>query len=170
MANYNLSVTGHRPDKLWGYDYSNPHYVALTSRFEEIVKDILKSYSSITMYSGMALGVDTVFAFTALKLKNLGFPVKLVCVVPFQGQESQWPQHSQDIYHYLLSVADNIVYTASPGYESWKMQHRNKYLVNVCDKLVAVWDGSSGGTANCVNYANSKNCDIIRINPQDLCV
>lgn len=31
--------------------------------------------------------------------------------------------------------------------------------------LIAVWDGSPGGTANCVKYAESLQIDIRRTNP-----
>ena len=46
-----------------------------------------------------------------------------------------------------------------------KMQTRNEWMVNHCDKLIAVWNGSDGGTGNCVNYAKSINKEIIYINP-----
>lgn len=29
------------------------------------------------------------------------------------------------------------------------MQKRNEYMVDLADKVVAVWDGSKGGTDNC---------------------
>ncbi len=41
-------------------------------------------------------------------------------------------------------------------------------MVNNCDMLIAVWDGSDGGTANCVKYAQSKGVDIRIINPKEL--
>lgn len=40
------------------------------------------------------------------------------------------------------------------------------WMVDNCDLLIAVHDGSPGGTANCVNYANQKNKKIININPK----
>jgi uncharacterized phage-like protein YoqJ len=43
------------------------------------------------------------------------------------------------------------------------MQIRNEWMVDRCDKLIAVWDGSKGGTGNCVDYAKSVNKDIFRI-------
>jgi uncharacterized phage-like protein YoqJ len=35
------------------------------------------------------------------------------------------------------------------GYEPWKMQVRNEWMIDRCDVLLALWDGSRGGTANC---------------------
>lgn len=45
------------------------------------------------------------------------------------------------------------------------MQKRNEYMVNLADKVIAVWGGSSGGTANCVRYAKSVGKEIIIIKP-----
>jgi uncharacterized phage-like protein YoqJ len=51
-------------------------------------------------------------------------------------------------------------------YSAAKMQIRNEYMVNACDKLIAVWDHTPGGTENCVKYAQSINKDIIYIDPR----
>jgi uncharacterized phage-like protein YoqJ len=48
------------------------------------------------------------------------------------------------------------------------MQDRNKWMVDHCDALVAIWNGTSGGTANCVKYALSVNKPIVMINPKNL--
>jgi len=58
-----------------------------------------------------------------------------------------------------------------PEYKASKMQKRNIWIVDNSDGLVAVWDGTPGGTANCVEYARNKsretNKKIFYINPQD---
>ena len=36
------------------------------------------------------------------------------------------------------------------------------------DILIAVWDGSKGGTANCVRYMKKLGKEIIRIDPSNL--
>ncbi|WP_188052008.1 hypothetical protein [Azospirillum sp. Sh1] len=33
------------------------------------------------------------------------------------------------------------------------MNTRNEWMVDHSDRLLALWDGSQGGTANCVRYA-----------------
>lgn len=50
------------------------------------------------------------------------------------------------------------------------MQNRNKKMVDACDKLIAIFDGTNGGTANCVNYAKYINKEIIIINPKNFLV
>jgi len=48
------------------------------------------------------------------------------------------------------------------------MNERNIWMVDNCDFLISVWDGTSGGTKNCVDYAISKKKDIIRIDPKNM--
>lgn len=41
-------------------------------------------------------------------------------------------------------------------------------MVNNSDIVIAVWNGSKGGTGNCVNYAKMQKKEIIVINPDDI--
>lgn len=68
----------------------------------------------------------------------------------------------------MVSRACEKLIACEGGYASWKMQKRNEWMVDRCDILVSVWDGTEGGTYNCVNYAIGKNKQIIRINPKEL--
>ncbi|WP_206759019.1 hypothetical protein [Anabaena azotica] len=40
---------------------------------------------------------------------------------------------------------------------------RNEWMVDQCHRLVALHDGSTGGTGNCVNYAKSKKVHIVNL-------
>jgi uncharacterized phage-like protein YoqJ len=109
----------------------------------------------------MALGVDQWAAHIAYKL---GIP--FLAAIPFEGQEKAWPKQSQLTFHLLLKMAKEKVIVSEGGYSAYKMQVRNEWMVDRCDKLIAIWDGTPGGTGNCVQYANSKNKEIIFINPR----
>lgn len=154
-----LAVTGHRPPKIGGYSDTAPLRVAIRTQ----LRDILLALQPEFAISGMALGVDQDFAAEALALK-----IPLIAAVPFRGQELAWPSTSQQHFHALLAQAAEVVYVSTGGYAAWKMQRRNEWMVDHCDQLIAVWDGSSGGTAHCVRYAESRGRDIIRINPIEL--
>lgn len=110
--------------------------------------------------TGMALGVDQWMAELCI-LNEIPF----VAAVPFEGQESVWPPHSKGKYHQLLAKAHEVVFTSEPGYASWKLQFRNEWMVNKCDLLLAVFNGTSGGTANCVSYAIKQKVKIRYITP-----
>lgn len=150
-----IAFTGHRPNKLGGYA-KNPISEWVKG---QIVKKLLELKPS-KVISGMALGVDTWAAEAAIQL---GIPFE--AAIPFEGQESKWTPESIAYFNYLKSKASEVIIVCEGDYHPRKMQLRNQYMVNNCDLLIAVWDGSSGGTANCVNYAKSKNKKIIYINP-----
>lgn len=139
-----VAVTGHRPDKLGGYKIPNPLYDLVLAGLDEAFEQLKPSY----VLTGMAIGVDQWAAEMCL---NKGIPY--VAAVPFDNQDKIWPPHVKAKYHWLLSKA-YARYNISPGeYEGWKMQARNKWMVDSCQQVIAVWNGTPGGTANCVGYA-----------------
>lgn len=152
-----VAFTGHRPDKLGGYKLPNPTYIHVCKEIESN----LKKLNPEKVISGMALGVDQWAAYIAYKLK-----IPFIAAVPFEGQEKAWPIKSQVTYNTLLSKASEKVIVCDGGYSSSKMQIRNEWMVDHCDILIAVWDGTPGGTANCVKYAQSVNKEIIFIDPR----
>jgi uncharacterized phage-like protein YoqJ len=151
-----VAFTGHRPNKLGGYKTPNPTSRYVTWRIElELI-----GLNPDRAISGMALGVDQWASQVCVKL---GIP--FVAAVPFKGQESQWPEQSQREFQRLIKLAEEVVVVCDGGYSAAKMQRRNEYMVDKCDILIAVWDGTPGGTGNCVRYAQSKGKEIIRILP-----
>lgn len=135
--------TGHRPNKLGGYTVQAHDRLVKVARYE------LLRLQPTKVISGMALGWDQALAEAALLL---AFP--LVAAIPFEGQEKAWPQSSQDLFNEILEECSQLVYVSDPGYAAWKMQKRNEWMVDQSHVVLALWDGSDGGTANCVRYAN----------------
>lgn len=153
-----LAATGHRPNKLGNEYCMNGSY---SKYIKDSMRKIIDDVKPNKLISGLALGVDTIWALLALELE-----MPLIAAIPFVGQEKRWPKHSQDLYNFILlnpMVEKTIV--SDGGYESWKMQRRNEWMVDHCDGLVAVWDDSShSGTGNCVRYAKKMNKVIYKIN------
>lgn len=146
-----LAFTGHRPAKLGGYDDKTN---ILLCKF---ARTILRRYKPRQVISGMALGWDTAVAESAILLD-----IKTIAAIPFVGQESKWPVAAQESYRELLKKCH--VKVVSPfGYAVYKMQKRNEWMVDHCNLLIALWDGSEGGTANCVRYATSKGVKICNV-------
>lgn len=106
----------------------------------------------------MALGWDQALA-EACVLEGVPFDA----FVPFLGQESVWPEKARAKYKWLMSRADLIAYTAPPGYAAWKMQTRNEAMVKSAGVMLALWDGSAGGTANCVRYAEKVGTPVLNV-------
>lgn len=151
-----VSGTGHRPNKLGGYSDEN------LERLKNIALNYLKDKKVEKVISGMALGWDTALALAALELE-----IPLECAVPFEGQESKWVKKSRDLYNDILSKADEVTYVCDGGYAAWKMQVRNKYMVDNSDLLLAMFNGTSGGTKNCVDYANETKTEVVNLYKED---
>src|SRR5574339_156794 len=151
-----VAFTGHRPDKLGGYKLPNPTYIKVCQSIESTLKELKPD----KIISGMVLGVDQWAAFIAHKLQ-----ITFIAAVPFINQESRWPSVSQEAYGKLIKLASEVIIVSEGGYSAAKMQIRNEWMVDNCNKLIAVWDGTAGGTGNCVNYAKAKNTEIIYIDP-----
>lgn len=158
-----MCVTGHRPNKMpqYGYNIDSPAWGLLKKKF----KQILVENECNEGISGMALGVDTVFALAVLELKNEGYDIKLHCAIPCKNHSRKWPEESRRMYNSILEQADKVVIVTDAEYNPWLMQKRNEYMVDIADKVLAVWNGLPGGTENCIKYAHDNKKDVIYINP-----
>ena len=164
MSEYSVSFTGHRPNKLGGYDESVEKIVDIKNALlYKIIIAYEKGYTNFI--SGMAIGVDTWGAEAVIKLKNELPNITLTSAIPFDGQADRWPVQTSKRYYNILDNADTIHYVCDAGYATWKMQRRNEWMVDNSNLVIAVWDGTSGGTGHCVEYAKSKECEIWRIEP-----
>jgi uncharacterized phage-like protein YoqJ len=148
VSDYTIAVTGHRPEKLGGYQPYNPLRTQLTTKLEQRLMLILCDHPNLVVITGMALGFDQ---WVAGSCRRLSIPY--IAAVPFDGQERRWPETSQRIYIDLLKSASRVHVVCPGPYLSWKMQRRNVWMIDNCVYLIAAWDGSPGGTANCVEYA-----------------
>lgn len=142
-----LSVTGHRPNKLGGYT------TAAINHRNRIAMIALEELKPELVLTGMALGWDTAIALACIH-KDIPFHA----CVPFIGQESQWPTVSKSLYEFILSKAARVVIVSEGGFSARKMQVRNQYVVDNSEQVAALWDGTNGGTGNCIQYA----CDVNR--------
>jgi uncharacterized phage-like protein YoqJ len=139
-----IAATGHRPDKLGGYGRETVIRCKQLALEHFQLLPVLPS----RVISGMALGWDTGVAFAALALR-----IPLTAAVPFAGQEQRWPEESQRTYRTLLEAADQVVTVSPGGYTAAKMQRRNIWMINNADHVLALWNGSDGGTANAIEFA-----------------
>ena len=153
-----LGITGHRPQKIGGYG-ENP----LRAKVRDAMRQFFVRTKPSLILSGMALGVDQWACELALSLH-----IPYSAYVPFAGQEELWPRDQRAFYNVLLRNAKETIFVSNPGYSVWKMQKRNERIVDDCSHLLAVFDNSDGGTANCVSYAERVHRDITIIDPREL--
>lgn len=147
-----VAGTGHRPQKLLGFG------ARANSTLCRFTRAWLEALRPECVISGMALGWDQALATAAVELA-----IPFVAAVPFEGQEARWPESSQREYQALLGRAAEVVIVSSGSFSARSMQARNQWMTDYCDLLLALYDGSSGGTGNCIRYADESGRDVLNL-------
>ena len=155
--------TGHRPNKLKGYDPKDNK--ELLWEIFKVVEDHIDNKGVINFISGMALGVDMWAAKMILRAKKCNPEIRLICDIPCKNHSSKWNAQSQKEWQSIIDKADEVVYVSEEEYKPYLMQKRNEWMCNMSDYIIAVWDGSNGGTGNCVKYAQKINKQITIVKP-----
>ncbi len=149
-----LVITGHRPDKIGGYG------MPILKLLINLAMEEIRFRNPAVVIDGGALGWDMACAIATIKLRDeekLG--VKLAMYIPFRGQEKRWKDDKLvAMYRKILDKADTVIYLqdAEPETTSqatlW-LNARNERMVDDGDKILALHNGSRGGTWNCIHYA-----------------
>lgn len=95
---------------------------------------------------GGALGFDTMAAKTVISKRVKYNDVRLVMALPCKNQAEKWNRRARELYEYILSVADEIIYV-SDEYTPSCMRDRNFYLAERCDMLISYVGRSNSGAA-----------------------
>lgn len=143
--------TGHRPGTLGGYGDD------IYRRLVDLASAALGKYQPVRVISGMALGWDQALAEASI---NLG--IETIGAIPCLGQESRWPQKSQDKYFSLVDRLSRCE-ILSERYNSSVMQARNVWMVDRSNMVLALYSGVMGGTHNCVVYAQAKGVKVVNL-------
>jgi uncharacterized phage-like protein YoqJ len=160
---YAIAVTGHRPKKIFGYNMEDIRY----KNMKNYIKKYLLEKGCTDAITGMALGVDQIFALAVLELKEEGTDINLHCAIPCKNHPCKWPKSSQVQYYDILGKADEVVYVSEEEYRPYLMQKRNEYMVDRADEVLAVYDDRlGGGTKNCIDYAEKNKKLVTIINPE----
>lgn len=149
-----VAITGHRPEKILNQDWVH-----------KTLAGVLQELEPEKLIQGMAAGVDLLSAVVAHE-----------CGIPFLSARP-WAGHSprvQDSNLYAWAIDNSAeVVNVDPAQHyagPWVYQKRNEYMVDHATIVVAVWDGSSGGTKNCVMYAKRRKVPLVVINPETMTV
>ncbi len=158
--------TGHRPDRLpSGYRRDPAACAPLRSALREAILQAVRD-GFTTFLSGMALGVDTWAAEEVLSLKTAGLPLRLTAALPCPEQDARWREADRKQYRALLKQVDDV-FLACDRYTPYCMSARNRWMTAHSSRLIAVFGGGPGGTANTVRYAEEQGLEIVRIDPRE---
>lgn len=144
--------TGHRPEKL----HSSEILVKAA-----LVKEIWTAYQAgfRTFLTGIARGVDIWAGELVLRLRSSHQDVHLICVLPHPDFEKRWDAEWQERYRALRQQADYEVTICEAACRS-AYQRRTEWLVDHSARVIAIYNGTKGGTRNTIEYAMQKGIGI----------
>lgn len=155
-----VAGTGHRPDKLGGWENEIAYHQLIS-----FVASKVLIHNEAGVVSGGACGWDLALAEGAI---HLGIPVMMA--IPFEGQEARWSSFWKRRYNYVMENAAkiNILFTPNRDikHEVVKALHgRNDWMVEYIKskngKIYALWNGTKGGTAHCVRSAERRRVEVV---------
>jgi len=116
-------------------------------------------------YSSLAIGADQLFAEICLENS-----IDTIAVIPCSNYEKTFTNQHLAAFDTLLSKSQKIIHLDYPSPSEEAFLNAGQYIVDCVDMICAVWDGEpakgTGGTADIVTYARSKNKIIIHLNPK----
>ncbi len=111
---------------------------------------------------GGAMGFDLMCGLNVLKLKEIYPDISLIMAIPFREQTKYFSDRDKRIYSHLLENSSKNVYICEKYHPSC-YHMRNKYMVDNAHYVIAYCVMEKGGTFSTVQYAKSKNSEIIYI-------
>ena len=116
-----------------------------------------------TFYTGMAYGFDILAADAVIKEKYCRLEeIKLVCAIPFRGQENTFSNHWRKYHDTILKMADKIV-VLNEEYITGCYHERNRFLVDNSRHLIGFYSQKAGGTKHTFDYAEKCGLEIVNI-------
>ncbi len=156
--------TGHRPDKLpWGLNEQDRRCAALKASLNRELEELYRR-GFRHFISGMAMGCDLYFAEAALALRERRPDVSVEGAVPCPGQAGKWPQPLRSRWRAILDACD-LETVVQQHYDRFCMHRRDRYMVDRSATVLAVFDGTPGGTQYTLNYAMDRGREILLLDP-----
>lgn len=139
--------SGHRPHKI------DEHNFRLSSWARGAILYSIGEGIDIFI-TGMSEGWDLICAKEVLELKER-YDIKLVCAIPHKNHDKTINSYNMEDYKKIIKKADYVHNVTGIKWFSRCEQIRNEWMVNNSCGQIVCWDGSRGGTFNCIKYADS---------------
>ena len=99
-----------------------------------------------------------------LELRIRKGDVTLEAAVPCSTQADGWPEPDRSRWRALLAACDLETLVQS-GYTRGCMLRRNRYMVDHSALVIAVYDGTPGGTCRTLEYALRQKVSFVDLPP-----
>ena len=118
------------------------------------------------IYTDKNIGFSYDSAEVVIKLKKKYKNIKLFAIIPCKNQSDRWKEEDKIRYNKILEKVDDkrILYEK---YNNYCMQKRNEFMVDNSSLIIACFNEKRGGTQKTINYAKSKDKEVLIINPND---
>ena len=154
--------TGHRAEKLpWGDDERAPACLALKAAIADVLATLYAG-GCRHFICGMATGSDIYCGEAVVALRDEHPDVTLEAAIPYDGQPERWPRVWRERYYRLAEECDKLT-VLHRSYTPDCMMDRNRYMVDHSQVVVAVYNGSAGGTRSTMLYAMRTGRQIIEL-------
>ena len=155
LRKHRCCFTGHRPDKMTlGENDIKP---LLEKAIDKAIED-----GYVTFITGMAMGTDVWAAEVVLEKKKDNKDIHLICALPHPGFEKRRSEIEKNRFNDIIENAD-YVKLVNDHYFSGCYQVRNEWMVNHSARVIAVYDGQSGGTRNTIRYSEKVNVEVVNV-------
>lgn len=115
-----------------------------------------------TFMSGMAAGFDLAAAEAVLALRGSLAGMRLMCVIPFEGQSERFAESVRVRYERVVGAADEVV-TIAPHYTVDAYFRRNDFLADHSTAVIAYFSDRNSGTAYTVRRALRRHSRVINL-------
>lgn len=156
------SFTGHRESKLpWHGNENDPRCIKLKSILSDTIEAVY--HSGVRHFiCGMATGCDMYFCEAVIELRTVHEDITLEAAIPWEGQSSGWPAALKKRYSRLVEECDYYTLVQN-RYTPDCLMRRNRYMVDNSSVLIAVFNGTPGGTMSTILYAMRRGIEIIEL-------
>lgn len=135
------------------------HRYVREDEMQTALDEVARLYPGATWICGGAIGVDS---FAAKYAMTNGIKYKLILPFPPEIMSKYWNDTQKKVLNDTIAKASSVT-VLTQAYNVSFYQKRNVAMVDAAHILIAFFDGSSGGTNNCVKYAQTKTGYPIKI-------
>ncbi len=139
--------------------------VGYIAKITGAIRQELEKEADLIGLSSLADGADQIFAQTVLAVGG-----SLEVVIPSAGYETTFSKTVLPVYQRLLTKSARVRELAFDKPSEEAFFAAGKHIVENSDRMIAVWDGEKagglGGTADVVQYAQSRGVGVTIIWPE----
>jgi ribonuclease HI/uncharacterized phage-like protein YoqJ len=137
-----LTVLGHRPPEMGGYD--SPALDVVRGQLREIIEAKVELHDgALSVVSGLRLGAEMLGAEAAVQAG-----ASLVAVLPFPDPDAKWPAASRKRFATLVDAAATTLtletkVPSSTQLVAGSLRRRDSWLMRNVDEAILVWNGDA---------------------------